>query len=193
MRERLAGTWLARYPVALVCLALSLLFGAGIVWRVPMVEATEERLLDLEREWRQIQINSERALGLEGDIEALKGALGRVEERLIDAEEVALNYEFFLRMEGSSGVSLEAFSQDPVSPNAWKLEGDRELGLFRVIPFTLEVVGNYTQIVECMLFLQGHETLTRIGFVSIDRFKDKTGSVRLKAKIVCHQLGKKDE
>lgn len=193
MKERIAGSWLGRYPLAAVSLGLSLLLGVGVAWRGPLVEAAEQRLIELEREWRQIQINEERAVGIEADIGALEAALAVVEERLVDPEQVALNYEFFLRAERSSGVSLEGFSQDPLSPKPWKIEAGRELGQYRAIPFTLEIVGDYAQIVAYVRTLEGREALTRTGFVSIDRFKDKTGNMRLKAKIVCHQLGKKDD
>ena len=193
MKGRLAGSWLARYPVAAVSLGLSLLFGLGIVWRGPLVEAAEERLIEFEREWRQIQLNGERAVGLEADIMALEGALEALEQRVIDPEEVALNYEFFLRTERLSGVSLDAFSQDPLPSEAWKLEEERALDLYRAVPFTLEIVGDYAQIVDYVRYLEDRETLTRTGFIAIDRVKDKAGSIRLKAKIVCHQLGKKDD
>ncbi len=129
--------WFNRYPVALISLGLSVSLFAAILWRGPMIEAQEERLVELERELRQIQINSERAVGLEAEIVALEAALAGVKARLIDLDSVALNYQFFLDLERVSGVALEGFSQDPLSPGGWKLQTDKELSLYWAVPFVM--------------------------------------------------------
>jgi Tfp pilus assembly protein PilO len=185
--------WFNRYPVALISLGLSVSLFAAILWRGPMIEAQEERLVELERELRQIQINSERAVGLEAEIVALEAALAGVKARLIDLDSVALNYQFFLDLERVSGVALEGFSQDPLSPGGWKLQTDKELSLYWAVPFVMEVVGEYSQIARFAHLIDNSSALTRLGYVSIDRFKDRTGEFRLRSKIVCHQLGVRDE
>lgn len=179
-------------------LASALFFGSAllsiwILWRSPKLVEEEERLVALEREWRQIQMNTERAVGLTAQTERLEQILAGVEERLLRAEDVALNYEMFLKNEQAGAVALDSFSQDPLPDKEWTSANGQTLESYTAIPFTLEVLGDYRELLLFLQRIDESEGLGRIGFVSIDTVKDADPRAPLRAKVVCHFLGEKDE
>jgi hypothetical protein len=184
---------LRRHVVASVCLGISLLAAFWIIWRSPQLDDESNRLLLLERELRQIRMNAERARGLEEDIEVLGEQLETVAERLVDPNAVALNYEIFLKKESLSGVTLEAFTQEPLPEEPWKLTSEKSLTNYLAVPFTLEVLGEYGEIVHFLELLEGDAALLRLDYIAVDLVKEGKAGSHLRAQVVCHLLGKKDD
>ena len=106
-----AGKKIAEYPILFVCGLLTPLIVVLLVMRGPKVTYYEQELSSLEREWHNIQTNVERAAGMETDIERLEQGLEVVRQRLMQVENVAVNYEFFYDLERESGIVLSRFSR----------------------------------------------------------------------------------
>lgn len=193
MNRDLLMAKIRRHRLASALFLASALLGIWILWRSPKIADEEERLVALEREWRQMQTNAERSVGLTSQTERLEQILEGVEERLLRVEDVALNYEMFLKNEQSGAVALDSFSQDPLPEKEWISGNGQKLESYTAIPFTLEVLGDYRELLLFLQRIEKSEGLGRIGFVSIDRLKDAEPAALLRAKVVCHFLGEKDE
>jgi len=113
-----AGKKVAEFPILFVCGILTPLIVVLLVMRGPKVTQFEQELSALEREWHNIQTNVERASGMETDIERLEQGLEVVRQRLMQVDNVAVNYEFFFDLERESGIALSRFSQAPATDGA---------------------------------------------------------------------------
>lgn len=185
----------AEYPVLFVCgiitpLALILLF-----MRAPKLEQYETELSDLERQWEQILTNTERSSGLEEDIAALEAGLEDIESRLMDVENVAVNYEFFYDLEKETGISLDQFSQGVASNGSEIPMGREKMKHFSVIPYDLTLSGSMDQVLGFMDVLNRQEYIVRLDML---RFYPSTAGAAgsddlLGGRLRCYVLAEKHE
>ncbi|MFO7724493.1 MAG: hypothetical protein R6V45_03005 [Oceanipulchritudo sp.] len=161
--------------------------------RGPKIEKYESQLSELERTWQSIQINLERSAGLEDDIERIESVRERVETRLMDAEAVAVNSEFFYSLEELTGVELVQFSQGSATAGEG-LPGTRTgLSHFDAIPFDLSLNGTLPEILEMLDLLGRSRYIIRNDELSLMRPQE--GSVenqallrgRLQCRVLAHQ------
>jgi hypothetical protein len=195
MNLSLISKRIAEYPVIFVCglitpLALVLLF-----MRAPKLEQYEGELADLERQWEQILTNTERSNGLEDATAALEAGLEEVESRLMQVENVAINYEFFYDLEEETRVTMSQFSQGNASDGSTIPLGIEKLRHFSVIPYDLTISGSMDQLLGFM------DTLNRQSYiVRLDMFRlypnttaGTESSGELGGRLRCHVLAAKHD
>ncbi|MGC9449810.1 MAG: hypothetical protein ACP5I4_00065 [Oceanipulchritudo sp.] len=162
--------------------------------RGPKVAQYESELSDLEREWKTIQTNIERSTGLEGDIGVLEEGLGKIRGRLMNVDQVALNYEFFYELERQAGVTVTQFTQGVASEGENLPIGRDNLLHFSVIPYNIVMEGTLQQVLRFLDLLDRQEFIIRTDLLNVAR-QGVGESVpdKLKARLRCHVLAEKNE
>ena len=157
-----------QYPLVTVFGAISLILIIAILIRNPKVSSLQEINDQREREWTTVRTNHERSAGLEAEVEKLRSFSEEVNRRLISADAIANNYNYFYRIERQTGIRIVNIQQLPVA-SARRPQYLPELNDFDLVPFNLTFQGSFD---VTMTFLQGIERgehLVRIESISINR------------------------
>ena len=185
---------LRQNPVLVVCgilipLTLILLFMRG-----SKIEEYESQLSELEREWRTINTNIERSTGLEEDIEAIEAGVETIQDRLMNVDEVAANYEFFYDLERQAGVSVSQFSQGMATDGKALALGREAFRHFSIVPYDIAMTGTLPQILSFVDLLDRQEFIIRLDLLNITRGSSQnTETDQLSARLKCHVLAAKNE
>lgn len=183
-----------QYPVPFVCGILIPLILVLLIMRGPKISEFENKLPALEKEWKNMQTNVERSTDLESDIVTLEAGLEAINSRLMNVEDVAINYEFFYRLEDQAGVVLKQFSQGTASEGEELPVGRDGLRNYSVIPYDVSMNGTLPQILRFLDLLDRQEHIVRLDQLNIMRPSEETeDSKLLSARLWCHVLAAKDE
>jgi len=184
----------AQYPVPFVCGILIPLILVLLIMRGPKVTDFQDKLPALEKEWKNMQTNIERSANLEVDIELLEAGLETINSRLMDVEDVAINYDFFYALEEQAGVVLKQFSQGTATEGEDLPIGRDGLRNFSVIPYDVAMDGTLPQILKFLDLLDRQEHIVRLNQLNITRpSQENEGSNMLSARLWCHVLAAKNE
>jgi hypothetical protein len=184
-----------QYPVLVVSGILFPLTMVLFFMRGPKIALYESELSDLEREWKAIQLNIERSVGIDEDIETVQAGLGEIRDRLIDVENVAANYEFFYEMERRAGVNVRQFSQG-IGYNGSNLPiGKDALQHFSVVPYDISLSGNLNEILSFLDLLDRQRFLVRLDLLNLSKPTPGpgVGPDDLNGRLRCHVLAKKND
>lgn len=185
---------LTEYPVLFVCGVVTPLALVLLLMRSPKLKLYEGELADLERQWEQILTNTERSTGLEADTAALEQGLEAIEERLMQVENVAINYEFFYDLEKETGITMNQFSQGNASDGSAIPLGVEKLRHFSVIPYDLTITGSMDQLLGFMDSLNRQNYIIRLDMF---RLYPNTAGVQspgeLGGRLRCHVLAAKHD
>lgn len=157
-----------QYPLVTIFGAISLLLLVAIILRVPKVGELKEANEQREREWATIRSNHERSTDLEAEVEKLRAFSEEVNRRLITAENIANNYDYFYRIERQTGARIVNMQQVSAAA-ARRAQYIPELGDFELVTFNLTFQGSFDVV---MTFLQGLERgfhLVRIESIMMSR------------------------
>lgn len=189
------GKKASQYPILFVCGVLAPLALILLLMRAPKVSGYERQLSELEREWQSIQMNMERSAGLENDISRLENGLEAVRERLMDVEEVAINYEFFYDLEERAGVTFSRFVQEAAS-NGAELPLDNDgMRHFSVLPYDLQIQGTVEELLGFLDLLDRQRYIIRMDSLrlSLPPADSTTEGRALSGRLRCHVLAEKHE
>lgn len=182
------------YPVLFVCGVLTPLALVLLLMRAPKLDQYEIELSDLEREWEQILTNSERSNGLEEDIASLEAGLEDIEDRLMQVENVAVNYEFFYDLEEETGVKLGQFSQGAASNGAEMAMSLDKLKHYSVIPYNMTITGSMEEVLGFLDDLNRQDYIVRLDmFRLFPSSTEEGGEDQLGGRLRCFVLAAKNE
>ena len=144
---------LKRYPVAVVCAVLTIIFIGVLYMRSSRIPALEEEMNQMEGEWKAIGENKSQAVDMNTHLEKLNAITEKIDGRLMSADSKAINYQYFYKLEKSSGIRIEDLNQRD-SSNAAAKAGAAKLELFQPIVFTVKAEGTFKQILTFLYELQ---------------------------------------
>ncbi len=146
-------TKLKRYPVAVGCAVLAVVLIGVLYLRSSRIPALEEERIQKDGEWKAIGENRLSAVDLKTHLEQLNVITEKIDERLMSADSKAINYQYFYKLEKSSGVRIGDLNQrGSISPGGQK--GVVELDLFQPIVFTVTAEGTFKQILAFLYEIQ---------------------------------------
>lgn len=185
---------LKEYPILFVCGILTVLALVLLFMRGPKIETHEAELADLERKWSDIQRNMERSSGLEEEIAQLEAGLDKIDGRLMDVDQVAVNHEFFYDLEEAGGISLRQFNQGNASDGKQLPIGRDGLRHFSVIPYNLSMAGTMEELLGFVDLLDRQKYIVRMDMFWLTATTDTEETSReLTGRLQCHVLAAKHE
>lgn len=163
-RPSLTSLWeyTRRYPVGVVSLALSLPLGVAVFFlRMQLVEA--------DRKYEELNETgvtmSEAVAGVRNirqQAAATHAAVEQIDAGLIDESNLAENLWYFYRIEEQSHARISELHQ--LNSNAPKPDA-----LYKVVPFSLRVVGTYEQVATYLYRLETGPRMLRVNSFQIQR------------------------
>lgn len=163
--------WIRQYPVVFAFGMLSLILLVVILFRRPLVQELEQRNVRMDTEWTQMRTNVERSANLADDVDRISRYAEEVQSRLISVESVAINLDYFYRIERQLGVRILRDNQQMqvAETGARRPAHIPELRDFELVPFQITLQGSFA---ATMSFLQGIErgtSIVRVDSISISR------------------------
>ncbi len=146
---------LKKHPVSFACLLLCLAAGVGIYLRYGNILASQNELESKSAEVAKMTANIRNATGLAEQVAEIQGHTKELEARLLKASQLAVNLQYFYKLETENEVKLIDVRQNalPRSTKATAYIG---------VPFTVSVQGSYTQVMNFLNRLQNGRHLCRI-------------------------------
>ena len=139
---------LKRYPLAVVCFALLLVFVVLIFLRGGVLPELSIRETDLNAEIRTIEQNSKSSTGLKPQLEELDSRVEEIQSRLFNRDDRAININFFYALEDRVGVVIANVNQDSSPDPVFSKGGKRELKLHSTLVYNIGLSGSFESIVK---------------------------------------------
>lgn len=149
-----------RWVLAVVMVAL---LGAGY-YRYSGIADIEESLAQKSTEGERLKANLANSALLKEQVDALDADLQQVNDRLVRAEDLAKNLQYFYKLEAETGVKLTDLRQLPLG-QAPKGQG----GAFTPVPYAVSVRGNFAQLIAFIRRLETGAFFCRLNIVSFSR------------------------
>lgn len=182
------------FPILFVCGIITPITLVLLFMRAPRIQEYEAELEDLEGKWNDIQTNVEYSAGLESAIESLEAGLEAVNTRLMRAEDVAVNSEFFYDLEEAVGVQLGRFGQGTATDGSNLHIGMEKLLHFSAIPYIQNISGTMDQVLTFISELDRQDYFVRMDSLRLVPASETGEESRLvSARLQCHVLAVKDE
>jgi hypothetical protein len=152
--EQLISTLKAN-PISVACGALALTLGILIYVRsggVPEGQALLDQKTSLGE---RINANLQNGVGLAEQYAAITASRKEIESRLVRADEIAKNLQFFYKLEAETGVKLVELHQNVVSNKPGK-------SFYRGVGYAVAVRGDYIRILDFMRRLENGQRFCRV-------------------------------
>lgn len=182
---------LSRYPVIFVSVLVVPCAMATWVIRKPKVEELYSEVDQLDRQWKQILTNRDRAVGLDKELERLQAGVESLQDRLMVEEEVAANYEFFYGLEAQVGVRLRNFGKGELGNGEAMLANHGRLQHYAAIPFTFSLEGEFANVLRFVDLLQSQRYLIHLERLGVASPTGTGDPSILTADLRCYVLARK--
>jgi Tfp pilus assembly protein PilO len=159
---------LKKHPASFVCLLLCLAAGAVIYLRYGNISASQTELESKSAEVAKMTANIRNAAGLPEQVSEIQGYTKELESRLLKASQLAVNLQYFYKLETENEVKLVDVRQNALPRNA-------KASAYIGVPFTVSVQGSYTQVMNFLNRLQNGRHLCRITVANFTKVAE-TGS-----------------
>lgn len=162
------GEFLKRYPIGVVCGALSAGALVGYLVRTSRASELGDHLKQVEAQTKEILGEVRNGTNLVEQYATLTAATKGLESRLMQATERARNQQYFYQVESETGVkevSLQPANADP------KKDPGR---LYQRIRFTITVEGDYRQVLDFVGRLESGQHFYRLISASVVRREDRS-------------------
>ena len=147
-----------RQPVLCGCGLIALGLLLSLYFRMGDREAVEGSLADQTKLRNRQAANVKFGVGLDAHTARLNKANAALASSALRAGELALNQQFFLRLEAETGVKLLDLRPLPVPAPAKDAPADA----FVPLGFALSLSGSYDQLISFIKHLEQGETLGRV-------------------------------
>ena len=147
-----------RQPVLCSCGLVALGLLLSLYFRMGDREAVETVLAEQTKVRNRQSANIKYGVGLDAHTERLRKVNAELASDSLKVGELALNQQFFLRLEADTGVKLLDLRPLPVAAPA----KDAPANAFVPIGFSLSVTGTYDQLIAFVTRLEEGATLGRV-------------------------------
>lgn len=146
---------LKKQPLGSACGVLAIVCGGLLYWRSDAISISQAEYEARSAEAGKMIDNVKAAPGLEEQVREIQ-ALGKdMEARLIRASQLAVNQQYFFKLEADSSVKFLDLRQNPLPRSTGKT-------LYVGVPFTLTAQGTYSQVMKFLGALQNGRHFCRI-------------------------------
>ncbi len=156
MTNQEAVAFIKKNPVSVGCGLLSLALVAAIYFRSDEIPTREAELAQKSGEGERHALNITNAKDLKAQYDTLVAANKEIEARLIHAQQLARNAEFFYKIENATGAKLVT------DPHQTGINAPKGKAAFTPIGFSVAVQGDLTQVLSFLHYLESGEHYCRV-------------------------------
>jgi Tfp pilus assembly protein PilO len=148
--------FLKKHPTGTVCLIIVLVCGGLLYYRGDAIAVSQAEYDAKSAEATKMVNNVKNSPGLAEQLAEMQALSKELESRLVRADQLAVNLQYFYKLEADHGVKLVDVRQE----NQPARRGPKTS--YAPVPFNLTVQGNYAQLVKFLGSLQNGRHLCRI-------------------------------
>jgi hypothetical protein len=141
-----------RYPLATICVALSGSLLIGLFFRFDALGEASASLTQQEAEGKRIEKNLLNAASLERDMASLAAGLAKLEAKLIRADDVGTNQQYFYELVSTTGVKLSVLRPQGLAKS--KIKGKVSATNYQPFGYNVVVEGSFSQAVAFLQTLE---------------------------------------
>jgi len=151
-------------PISVGCGALALALGAGIYFRGANVPESEALLDQRASLGERIDANLNNGAQLADQYAAIVAARQQIEARLIHADELAKNLQFFYKLEAETGTKLVDLRQNQLAAGK---PGAKARSSYVAVGFAVAVRGDYVRLLDFLRRLESSQRFCRVMAVTV--------------------------
>ena len=145
-------------PIGIVCGVLSLALFGGWYYRNGDVPEKEADLAQKQAEGERYALNLTAALQLKEQVDSLAVANKEVEARLVHANKLGPNLQFFFKLESETGVKLTDPRQSPLAAP----RKDAAKSAYTPVVFSVILSGDFAQVLNFLRRLESGAHYCRV-------------------------------
>jgi hypothetical protein len=146
---------LKKHPLSTACGLVVVVCGGLLYWRSDAVSVSQAEYEAKSAEAGKMISNVKDAPGLEEQVKEIQALSKELEGRLMHANQLAVNLQYFYKLEADNNVKLLDLRQNPLPRNPAKT-------LYLGVPFTLTAQGTYPQVMKFLGAVQNGRHFCRI-------------------------------
>lgn len=151
---------LKKYPIVSACLAVLVACGLTLYFRWSVLGESQAQSEQRSKEAANVLNNVRNSANLPEQTAEIQAFGKELESRLIKAGQLAVNLQYFYRLEAETQVKLADIRQNPVRAGK---------GAYVAVPFSVTVQGTYAQVTSFLNKLQNGRALCRINSAVYNR------------------------
>ena len=152
---------LKKHPIGVTCGIISLAGGVFLYFSSDTVDTTKQQLDEITQQSEAMVSNVRNSAGLAQQAEAIQQATKQLESRLVKANQLATNLQYFYRLESDTGVKLTDVRQNQV--------GRPGSSLFIGIPYAVTFQGNFKQVMEFLQRVESGKHFAKYSSISLSK------------------------
>jgi Tfp pilus assembly protein PilO len=142
-------------PISVVCTVLALALGAVFYFRLDRDTEFQTQLEEKSKEAAKLALNLKNSTQLQQQLDALVAAEKQIQARLMRAEDLPTNQQYFYKLEAETGVKLLGSPRQ--SPGSKK-----DSKAYQPTAFSVSVQGDYRQILTFLRRLESGPRYCRV-------------------------------
>lgn len=155
---------LKKHPIGAACGLVCVICGVLLYVRSDKVSEAQQLLAQKTQEDQKILANVRNATGLPQHLEAMQAAAKQMDSRLVSAGQLALNQQFFYRLESETGVKLVDVRQ-----NALPARAGAAKPTYVAVPFNISIQGSFKQVMDFIERLEKGQHFARFTTVNFTK------------------------
>ena len=182
-----------RYPTAIVCAVLLLVFVVLILLRGGIAPELMSQEADLRSREKTIQTNIKNSKNIEQETERLESMVEGIGPRLFTREERAVNINFFYGFEDETGVVISNITQLPQPDPIYAKGGARALKLHSTLVYDINLSAPFPNLLRFLHEIYRVDPFIRVADFQVSRGKDELEGVIVNARLRVLVLANKEK
>lgn len=149
---RLILKFLKRHAFAAICCTLAAATAVAYVIRLDLLDSARTETELRQKEAENMKRNLRNATGLKEHLADLKVLLSIVDARLVRAEDLASNLQYFYRLESETGAKILLLRQ--LTGSGTEAKPAAGAAPYRAIPYSVIVEGSFPQVMAFLTRLE---------------------------------------
>lgn len=171
-------------PVAVACAAVALASGLGFYFRSGGVAEAEALLEQKTAEGRRLALNVKNTAQLNEQVDTMTASSGEFQRRMVQADELAQNLQYFYKIEADTGTKLIELRQTSTVASVAKAAKATPAMAFVPVAFTLRLEGEYLAALDFLRRMENGAHYARVTSATVGVARiDRTGPVTLQLNV----------
>ena len=151
-------TFIKKQPVAVVCAVLCLGLAAAVYFQKGAMAKANDILAQKKSEGEHLRDNVMNASKLDEQFEAMTQAIQAIEARLVHSDQLAINKQYFYKIESETQTKLTGLNQSGVATPG-KNSGKNS---YVAVVYGINVKGTYPQLLDFVRRVENGEHFSRV-------------------------------
>jgi hypothetical protein len=156
MSDKKPAAFIKKQPVALGCALFCLVLGVAAYFRSSSLADANNILADKKSEGEHLKENVNNSSKLDDQFAAMTQATQAIEARLVHVDQLAINLQYFYKIESESQAKLANLQQTTVSAK------DSGKSAYTGVGYTISVQGTYPQVLDFLRRVENGDHFSRV-------------------------------